>query len=187
MKLTRMIVAFLAMTTLLLTLACAEKSPEQRVMELRSHYTAELNGFIAKTETPPLPDPIAEEDLSETTASESSEGDGGEATEGDEGIDEQDLPVGPMLSSILLDVIVLHDASENLPGITLDVTQVGPDEKEKGHYRFWVDTSTLARGQQAQVNHLLEGVDYTDGDGFHVEVRRPIPEGQRSDYREFSP
>jgi hypothetical protein len=178
------------------TVACSQKSPEEKIADLRSHYTAELNGFIAKPNNPPLPEPMESEEGmdaegsvpaggDEATEADESEAAGDEA--GDSAIEEEELPLGPLLSDISLDIIVRHDARENLAGITIDVTQAGVDEVEKGSFRFYLDTSKLARGQQIQVTHVLENVDYQDGDGFFTEVRHPVPVAERSAYREFTP
>ena len=166
---------WITLLVLILAIGCTKQTPEERIVGLRSHYTAELNSFIATTQTPPLPEP-----MDETEGMEEDEISGE--------IEEEDLaPTGPLLTDVLLDVIVMHDANENLAGITLDVTQAGPDGKEKGNYRFYIETSNLARGQQSQVNNVWEDVDYQDGDGFYVEVRRGVPAAERGDYQEFSP
>lgn len=186
------------------TVACTQKSPEEKVASLRTHYTAELNGFIAKPNAPAVPDLLDDEGMEldgmeldgeeesdmEEPADETDEADAdadGDADADVSAIEEEELPLGPLLSNISLDIIVRHDAQENLPGITIDVTQAGPDEVEKGHFRFYLDTSNLVRGQQIQVTHVLEDVDYQEGDGFFTEVRSPVPVAERSAYQEFSP
>ncbi len=167
------------LVALVLAAGCAQKTPEQKLIELRSYYTAELNSIVTRAQEVPLPEPMAEEE--EAAADETDES----SAEDEMGIEEEELPVGPLLSTVLLDVVVRHEAKENLPGVTLDVTHADPEGNEKAHYRFWVDTSNLVRGQHIQITHQLEDVDYVEGDGFFVEVRNPVPEAERSEYREF--
>lgn len=176
---------------LVFALACPKKSPEEKIASLRSHYTAELNGFIAQPSNPPLPELLDEEGMDAEGAAMDEESDApssaADAVADESVIEEEELPLGPLLSDISLDIIVRHDAQQNLPGITIDVTQAGPDEAEKEHFRFYLDTSKLVRGQQIQVTHVLEDVDYQDGDGFFTEVRSPVPVAERGAYQEFSP
>lgn len=89
---------------------------------------------------------------------------------------------------VLLDVLVRHqpgDSVEPLPGFTLDVSHTGPDRREKEHRRVWVDASRIAPGPGSLVTLTLDGLDVRPGDRFRVEVRNPIPAGERGGYREF--
>jgi len=85
---------------------------------------------------------------------------------------------------VLLDVTVEGQSRPPLPGITVDVSMVDAAEKEKAHRRAWVDLSG-AGPDGAQVALTFDDLDYAPGDGFWVEVRVPVPEADRGDYREF--
>ena len=91
-----------------------------------------------------------------------------------------------MTSDVVLDIVIKNQNDSQLPGLTLDVSQAGAEGAEKGHWRAWVDSSKIGRGPGTQVSYTLRGVDYQQGDGFHVEVRNPVPPADRGDYREFS-
>jgi hypothetical protein len=88
--------------------------------------------------------------------------------------------------SIALDVLVSHDSPEPLAGLTLDVSHLGADRKEKRHLREWIDTDGLAAGAAKQFTLRLDGALYAPGDLFKVAVRDPVPAADRSLYREFS-
>jgi hypothetical protein len=88
--------------------------------------------------------------------------------------------------SIALDVLVTHDSPEPLPGLTLDLSHLGPDRKEKRHWREWISTEGLAPGAAKQVSLHLDGAGYAPGDLFQAAVRDPIPAAERPQYREFS-
>ena len=87
---------------------------------------------------------------------------------------------------ILVDVLVSTTAREKLDGITIDVSQCDSQGNEKELRRLWIDTSNIERGSGAQVTLRLEDLDYVEGDGFHVQVRSPIPVQDRAEYQEFS-
>ena len=171
-----------------LVLGCAPKSPEERVAELRSFYSARPVGFIVDARPEPF-DPMAVE---ETVDGEAAAGDraaeaggaAGEDADG-EGLAEDMKPV-EVRQDILIDILLRHNSRERLDGITLDISMVDGAKVEKGHWRKWVDTADLPRATGTQFTHLLEDVDYFEGDGFTVEVRHPIPVEERGDYREFS-
>ncbi len=171
------VVALVAVALIILG-GCASKSPLEQLEENRSRYSAEVNGFFVQ-ETPVVAevDPMAEGD--------------GEATEAEEeagdGTDEMDAepPAVEVVQNVHLDLIVKHDSFEQLAGVTVDIVQVDSNENEKGHWRLWVDTANVPRANPTQYSHVIEDVDYVDGDGFFVEVRQPIAEADRGDYREF--
>jgi len=85
---------------------------------------------------------------------------------------------------VVLDVTVEGQSRPPLPGITVDVSMVDASEAEKAHRRAWVDL-TGAGPDGAQVALTFDDLDYAPGDGFWVEVRVPVPEADRGDYREF--
>lgn len=174
-----------AVALLLVAVACGPPpSPEEQVSELRSRYTAELNGFVIHQE------PAAGEEMAGETAEGEGAGDEtaadeqmaeGEEAEGAEGGE----AAGTVRKDALLDILMSTESRETLPGITVDVTQVDADGNQKGSWRVYLDTADVQRGPGTQITHRLEDVDYVEGDGFHVEVRHPVPAEERGEYREF--
>jgi hypothetical protein len=183
------VVAFAAL------LACAPGSPQEQVAEARSHYHATLNGFVVKNQPMPEPEVGMEGEMAGAEGVEGAEGAAaqpgaaGEPAAGEgEGEEMMMMEELPVTSDVVLDILVRNDGGDKLPGITVDVTQVDPAENEKGHWRVWVDTSSLgARSPGIQVSHVLPDVDYEEGDGFSVEVRNPVPAAERGEYQEFAP
>jgi hypothetical protein len=157
--------------------ACTPKSPAERVAAMRANYTAELNGFVIKST------PAADETAAPAEGAAPTEPAAGTAagTATDEAV--QELPV---TSDVVLDIVIRNQNDTQLAGLTLDVSQAGADGAEKGHWRAGIDSSKIGRGPGTQVTYTLRGVDYQQGDGFHVEVRNPVPPADRGDYREFS-
>ncbi len=98
---------------------------------------------------------------------------------------EGDMPAEPALVNVMLDILVHNEGSGALDGITVDLTIADPDGMEKERRLLWLETAGLIKGSQSQVVHELHDVAYNEGDGFHVEVRHPIPMEERGDYREF--
>ena len=89
-------------------------------------------------------------------------------------------------TQILRDILLSTDADgPGLGGLTVDLTQVDDQEAEKSRRALWIDSPPTSRGSGSQITHILEDVDYAPGDMFHVEVRVPIPAGERGEYREF--
>ena len=143
------------------------------VAEARTGYIAEMGGGVGSFRV--LAPAVAEEAAEE-------EGDAEAATEaGAEG----EALAGPALVTVLLDFLIHNEGSGTLDGITVDLTIADPDGNEKERRLLWVETAGLTKGSQRQVAHELTDVAYTDGDGFHVEVRHPIPMEERGEYREF--
>lgn len=171
--------------------ACAPQNPEERVAEARSHYHAKLNGFVVKNQ--PMPEPEGEmegmEGESEGAAGAAAQpGAAGEPAAGTGEGEEMMMEELPVTSDVVLDILVRNDGGDKLPGITVDVNQVDPAEKDKGHWRIWVDTSSLEpRSPGIQVSHVLPDIDYEEGDGFTVEVRSPVAAAERGEYQEFAP
>lgn len=164
------------------SMACGPKDPAERVAGLRSYYKAEVNGFLVLA--PPAEDSW---DAAEPPSDEAvGEGDADEAPEG-EVTEEAMVPAEPAATNVQLDVLIRHRSPEKLPGITVDVSMVDADQKEKGHWLWWVDTANIAKSNVTQFTYVLEDVSYEEGDGFYVEVRHPVPTEERAQYREFSP
>lgn len=151
------------------------------VAEARAGYIAQIQSFTvqapAADEAPASDegaaadeDMVAEEDAASDEADAEAEG---------------DMPAETSLVTVMLDILVHNEGSGTLDGITVDLTIAGPDSVEKERRLLWIETAGLVKGSQSQVVHELHDVAYTEGDGFHVEVRRPILLEERGDYREF--
>ncbi len=168
-----------AAALLLVAVACGPPpSPEEQVSELRSRYTAKLNGFVINQEPAAGEEMAGEmaEGADDETAADEQMAEGGEAEGGEAAAVRKDA---------LLDILMSTESRETLPGITVDVTQVDADGNEKGSWRVYLDTTNVQRGPGTQITHRLEDVDYVEGDGFHVEVRHPVPAEEHGEYREF--
>lgn len=163
----------LAVAALLVVVGCAAKSPVEQLVENRSRYEAEVNSFFVD-EVPVE----AELPMEEPTEGEP------EGEPAEEGEVMEMAPV-EVKQRATLDLLVRHDSAEKLPGITIDLIMVDADRNEKGRWLVWVDTSKVERANPTQYEHVLEDLDYVEGDGFTAEVRRPIAESERGDYREF--
>ncbi len=165
----------LVIGALLIATGCAKKSPLEQLVENRARYSAEINGFYV--EANPLIADVAE-------AEEEMAGEPEAEEEGE--VEEAEVEPVEVIQTVHLDILLRHDSFEKLPGVTVDIVHVDPDLNEKNRWRVWFDTSKVERANPTQYSHALEGVDYEEGDGFNVEVRHPIPEGERGDYREFA-
>jgi hypothetical protein len=152
---------------------CAGPSGEDRVSELRSQYEARLNSFTVR-QTPVVV---------ETTVVPEGAEPGGEATTEATGVEPFDVPVR---QDAYLDIMVSSDADEKLPGITVDIDQLDGEKNPKAAYKVWLDTSSLPRGSSKAVTHVLEDIQYTEGDAFSVEIRSSVPPEERADYREYA-
>jgi hypothetical protein len=181
---------FVTATVLVLLVAGAcgpPPSPEEQVSELRSTYTAELNGFVISQEPvePAASEEGGEQPMAEEAApSEDVEDAGAAAAEGEMAEDEM-AGAAAVRQDALLDILVSTTSRETLSGLTVDVTQADPDGDVKQTWRVYLDTADVHRGPGTQITYRLEGVDFREGDGFNVQVRHPVPPGERSDYREF--
>lgn len=163
---------------------CAQKTPLQKLEEARSQYTATLNGWTVLEPPAPAEEPVAMEE-GEVASEEMAAGE-----EMEEGMPpEEGMPMEeaaePAPRTVLLDVLVHNESREKLDGITLDVSLAGASGAEKRHWRLWVDTSSIERGPGSQIDEKLEDVVIEEGDGFHVEVRNPVPTSERGEYREY--
>jgi len=142
---------------------------------IRTRYSAEIHGFFAK----PMVEPEVPASVEGDDADESMQPD----AELLAAMAEASAPSGPVASRVTLDFVVRNDGDETLPGITVDIT-MGNAVGEKAQWTAWIDASSVGRAG-TQMTHELENVEYEEGDGFHVEVRHPIPEGERTTYREY--
>lgn len=163
---------------------CAPKSPEEVVAEKRQYSKAEVVGFFVQP--PPEPEPLemVEGEDGEAVAAPVEEA-AAETAEGE--IEELEIePAGPVLSDIMIDMVVQHENREALPGLTVDVTMVDGAQNEKASWKVYLDTSDVPKSTQRSYSHLLTGVEYEEGDGFHAEVRHPVPPEERGEYQEFA-
>lgn len=166
--------------------ACGPSDPTAEIEDARSRYSAEVVSFSVdqRPETPPVEPPaaVAEGEI-DAAAGETAEGAEAAATGADAAESVEPVDVR---QDVLLDIVLRFDGQDPLPGLTLDVTHAGADGQEKGTYRAYIDTSEVHRGPPAQLVHRLEDVPYEEGDGFHAEVRSPVPAAERDQYRELS-
>ncbi|MDE2851722.1 MAG: hypothetical protein OYL92_07210 [Acidobacteriota bacterium] len=153
-----------AVVTLFLLAACAG---EGGVSGARAGYIAEMGSFSV-VQAPAMAEEAAEDAEADAAATE-----------------EAAAPAEPAMVTVLLDFLIHNEGSGTLDGVTVDLTIAGPDGNEKERHLLWVDTTGLTKGSQRQVAHELTDVAYVEGDGFHVEVRHPIPMEERGDYAEF--
>lgn len=167
--------------------ACGPSDPTAEIEDARSRYSAEVVSFSVdqRPQASPAEPPAA------VTGGEVDAG----AGEAEQGADEAAAPeaaaaepVEPVevRQDVLLDIVLRFDGHDPLPGLTLDITHAGADDREKGTYKAYIDTSDVYRGPPVQVVHRLEDVPYEEGDGFHAEVRSAVPAAERDQYREFS-
>jgi hypothetical protein len=190
----RTIPAHLAAAALLLAAtlaACAPESPEDRVTALRADYEAKLNSFqVVEQPVAPMPatapveeaaagppgaEPVIGEDVLPSADPDAAEPEPEVAAAGPD-----------VRQDVILDIVVFNRSVERLPGLTLDVEQADAQGEAKTSYRIYVDTSNIAPRSQGAISHRLEDVDFTPGDGFHLEVRQAILPEQREEYRELS-
>lgn len=170
---------------LCLVAACggAPETPAERVDEIRSRYSADLNGFAVHQV------PVEGEETMPEGPGDGAVEEGAEAEEAVEAGAESEPAAEevPVRQDVILDILLSRESREPLPGITVDIEHVGPEPERavKESYRAYLDASGVHRGAGTQVVHRLEDVDYVEGDGFHVEVRHPVPPGERGEYREF--
>ena len=173
--------------------ACPPQPPEIRILEARSEYSLEPQGILineleadAAEEGPPAAEMAAEADVA-AEAAVAAEASAEEAAEG-ENLDEENAePAGPRSVEVLVDLLVrFGDKGEALPGITVEVVQNVPFQKEKKRHLTWIETAGLMKGEQRQVSVSLEVDNYEDGDEFSVEWNAFVPPEKRGEYREFA-
>ncbi len=182
----RLVALGLALAALSL-FACTQKSPEERIADIRSQYAVEVNqsGFVATPRLPPVPDSV--EGMDGEAAGE------GEDPVTDEESMEEEMAAAmaaelqePEGYDILLDLILSTSSRELLPQVTVDIVHLDPSEQEKARWPVTMDTSGLLRGPGIQVTQKLENVDYEEGDIFYAEIRANVPAADRGSYPEFS-
>lgn len=177
----------LSLIAMLSIVGCAPKDPIERIAQSRQEYTVKLNQFLVQD--PPAPEPAPEPMVDEADG-EATDGDAGEepATDETDAGDYSDFepePVGPQPKNVLFDLIVGYDGSDPLPGLTVEVSQIDPFQKEKATYRHYLELPNLRTGT-TQTDFVLENIMFEDGDGFSVDLRMVVPEAERGEYREFA-
>jgi hypothetical protein len=157
------------------------ESPEARVADLRSEYTAKLNGFAVKEQpTAGAADEGMAREGAQAAADETGAPAAGEmAQAGDM------APSVAVRQTAILDILVSRKGRKGLPGLTVDITEADPKGDEKGHWRAYLDVSHVLPGADAQISYTLHDVDYEQGDGFNVEVLHPVPAADRGEYKEL--
>ncbi|HVS00947.1 MAG TPA: hypothetical protein VMW27_30280 [Thermoanaerobaculia bacterium] len=93
---------------------------------------------------------------------------------------QQPDPTGRLDQDVEIRLRVHHRGGEELPGITVDVVQTDAARQDKRRWQVWVESGA------EETTRRLEDVDYRPGDGFRVEVRQPVPEAERGEYRELA-
>ena len=146
------------------------------VAEARAGYIAQIQSFNVQGSA------ADEANASDETDEADQVGEADTAADADA---EAEMPAEPAPVSVMLDILVHNEGSGTLDGVTVDLTIADPDGTEKERRLLWIETAGLIKGSQTQVVHELHDIAYTEGDGFHVEVRHPIPMEERGDYREF--
>ncbi len=162
---------------------CASKSPEEKVADIRGTYSARVNSFIVEEE-PVEPEPAIEGAEGEAAAATAPAAAG--AAEGEDLGEFDQLEPIEVRRKVVLDILIQHRSSERLDGVTVDITQVDATQAQKGSWRVWFDTSAVPEATPTPYEHELIDIDYVEGDGFHAEVRHPVPPAERGEYREFS-
>ncbi len=176
---------FLLGFSLLAFFGCAEKTPEQELVQARANYSASLVGWSVlqppADEGMEMEEVAGDEAMADAAMEDPVEDVGEEEMAAEEGMSDE-----PELANILLDILIRNENLDKLPGITVDVSQANEAGDEIRHWRIWVDTSGIERGPGTQIDHRLDDVEIVEGYGFHVEVRSAIAEADRGEYREFS-
>lgn len=167
--------------------ACGPSDPTAEIEDARSRYSAQVVSFSVdqRPETPPVEPPAAVTGGEVDAAAGEAAEDTGEPADPEAATAEPTEPVA-VRQDVLLDIVLRFNGHDPLDGLTLDITHADADDQAKGTYRAYIDTSDVHRGPPVQIVHRLEDVPYVEGDGFHAEVRSPVPAAERDQYREFS-
>lgn len=192
----RILVCSLVVLAAIVLTGCPQKSPEQQVLEARGKYSLEPTGFLVEEleaeaaaggeESPAAV--VAEEVAVAASAMAAEEAAEGETAAEGEALDEEMAePQGPRSARVMFDLLVRFNATgDALPGVTVEIVQKDPFDKEKGRHLTWVETPGLRKGEERQVPVTLEVDNYEDGDVFSVEFSEFVAPEERGDYREFS-
>ena len=189
----RILVCLLLILAAVVLTACPQKSPEAQVLEARDKYSLEPSGILInelEAEAEPVGEAASEmvAEAAEAVAVAAEAAAEGEAAEGEEMLDEETAaPQGPRSVEVMVDLLVRFNATgEALPGVTVEIVQNDPFQKEKDRHLAWVETAGLRKGEQRQVSVRLEVDNYEDGDEFTVEWNAFVEPEKRGEYREFA-
>jgi predicted PhzF superfamily epimerase YddE/YHI9 len=171
---------FVACGAAMLSFGCAQLSTEESVELRRSQYNVQLTSFAVDDQPQ-----VAPVEMTDTAQAEL------EAAATPPAVGEEETPAEPeavvmTTTQAVLDILVTTEADEGLPGLTVELEQVGANGAVKMERQLWLDVSRVVRGSGAQITHVVEDVDYEEGDGFAVSIRSPVPPGERDVYREFA-
>lgn len=160
------------------------QSPQEKAMAVRSQYLVQLNTWLLKEPEPapaadPAPAPAAGAPAAGAPAADAPAADPAAAPV------EPVAPAGPRQVEVLFDLVISQQGSEGLPGITLDISQADPFQKEKKTYRHYVELGPMVKGQAKQVAFSIQADDFVDGDVFSVVLEKQIAEADRAAYREL--
>ncbi len=190
----RILVCLLLVLAAVVLTACPQKSPEQQVLEARSKYSLEPAGILvneleaeeaAAEEASPAA--VVAEEVAVAASAEAAVAAEEAAAEGEMLDEETAAPAGPRRVEVMIDLLVRFNATgEALPGISVEIVQNDPFQKEKARHLTWVETPGLRKGEQRQVSVSLEVDNYEDGDEFSVEWNAFVPPEKRGEYREFA-
>ncbi len=182
-----MLVTGWLLVALMVTVGCTPSDPIERIAQSRQDYTVVLNGFLIREPSVAEPEPMMEGEQAagemETEATPAP--DEAEEDEGMEISGFEPEPVGPQPKNIFFDLLVGFDGSHPLPGLTVEISQIDPFQKEKATYRHYLDLTSLQSGS-VQTDFVLENTMFEDGDGFSVDLRLVVPEAERGEYQEFA-
>ena len=178
--------------------ACKQPTPEERVAAARAKYRVTLNTFVAQE---PAMEEMTDDGMMDATdgmdegeemamddadaTSEDADMAADEMSDGDMAMDDA-AASGPQPTDILLDLVVLFEGNDPLDGLTLDISQADPFEKEKATFRHYIEIPSMVKSETRQVSFVLEGVDYEVGDLFSVNLREYVAPEDRAAYREFA-
>ncbi|MEM6456930.1 MAG: hypothetical protein AAF772_17700 [Acidobacteriota bacterium] len=190
---------FVLLTLLaLLVAACAPTDPIARVDYVRAQYTVQLNSWLPQAPEPPPVEPLPVEvdetategaeatDEAVASAAAAAEEAAEEAAEGEADGETEPIETGPATTAILFDLLVNFQGDEALPGITVEVTHAGADEQEKDVRLQYIETPGIVKGATKQVDFVLEGFAYEDGDLFSVDLATSVPADARGNYPEYA-
>lgn len=188
-----MLLPLIALLSLLL-FSCGPKTPEEAVAQARAKYTVQLNTFqvvkpdVEETPMEALEGETMEDGAAAATSAEAAATEGeaaeGEAAEGEEAAAME--PEGPVSTEILLDLLLAFDGSDPLPGVTMEISHADPFEKEKGHYRRYLETGNARAGDSRQLSEYITVENFETGDVFSVSIRPNVPPEEQGEYREFA-
>ena len=151
------------------------QSPQEKAMAVRAEYLVQLNTWLLQE---PEPTPAA-------APAPAAPAPGAPAADPAAAPVEPVAPAGPRQVEVLFDLVISQQGSEGLPGITLDISQADPFQKEKKSYRHYVELGPMVKGQAKQVAFSIKADDFVDGDVFSVVLEKQIAEADRAAYREL--